>query len=96
MIKSCRRSVCLLCGCLNKKVKNIDSKLLSLAINEITGIVFSEWKICFTDFDDHSFVLEEVSVQHWKDGEIFFERFYYKDIQLTPTESMNNLRLKSS
>ena len=61
-----------------QKVKQLSGKLLNQAIHE--NVVFSEWEIIFTDKNDKTFKLTEVSVQHWVEGQIEKEKFYYKEI----------------
>ncbi len=64
-----------------KGVKEVKSSLINVAINEATGVVMSEWKCNFIDHLDQEFLLEEVSVQQWKNDKIIFERFYYNAIK---------------
>ena len=61
-----------------QKVKLLKGNLLNQAICE--NVVFSEWEIIFTDKNDKTFKLTEVSVQHWVEGQIEKEKFYYKEI----------------
>ena len=61
-----------------QKVKNLESTLLNQAIDEEKNIVFSEWKILVTYKDNSKLMLTEVSVQHWVDGQVSREKFYYK------------------
>lgn len=63
-----------------QKVKNVESKLLNQAVDEEKNIVFSEWEILVTYNDDRKFMLKQVSVQHWLNGQIIHEKFYYKTI----------------
>lgn len=62
-----------------QKVKNVESILLNQALDEEINVVFSEWKFLVTYKDNSKFVLTEVSVQHWLDGQIAKEKFYYKN-----------------
>lgn len=61
-----------------QRVKLLKGNLLNQAICE--NVVFSEWEIIFTDKNDKTFTLTEVSVQHWVEGQIEKEKFYYKEI----------------
>lgn len=63
-----------------QKVKSFESNLLSQAIDEEQNIVFSEWNFLVTYKDNSRFMLAEVSVQHWLDGQIAKEKFYYKSL----------------
>ncbi|UFH57024.1 nuclear transport factor 2 family protein [Spirosoma sp. KNUC1025] len=66
-------------------VTELSSKLVSQAINEETGIVFSEWYMESTYPSGKRFSLNEVSVQHWVNNLICQEKFYYNSvIQLEP------------
>ena len=62
-----------------QKVKSLVSNLLNQAIDEEKNIVFSEWKILVTYKDNSKLMLTEVSVQHWLDGQVSREKFYYKN-----------------
>jgi hypothetical protein len=62
-----------------QKVKNFAGKLLNQAIDDANGVVFSEWEIQCTYNDDSKYILTEVAVQHWADGLVVKENFYYKD-----------------
>ncbi|MEO7048033.1 MAG: hypothetical protein ABI091_22230 [Ferruginibacter sp.] len=62
-----------------EKVKAVESNLLNQAINQHENVVFSEWKILVTYNDDSKYQLTNVSVQHWADGQISREKFYYKE-----------------
>lgn len=62
-----------------QKVKKVESILLDQAFNEDKNVVFSEWKFLVTYKDNNKFMLTEVSVQHWLDGQIVKEKFYYKN-----------------
>lgn len=63
-----------------QKVKNVQSTLLNQAIDEEKNIVFSEWEYLVTSKDENKYKLTEVSVQHWLDGQVIKEKFYYKRI----------------
>jgi hypothetical protein len=52
--------------------------LLNQAIDETNKIVFSEWEIQCAYKDDSKYLLTEISVQHWADGLVVKEKFYYK------------------
>jgi hypothetical protein len=60
------------------KVKNVERKLLNQAINEEKNVVFSEWEILATAKDNCKFQLRQVSVQHWVDGQVVKEKFFYQ------------------
>lgn len=60
-------------------VKAVKASLLGYAVNEAAARVFSEWEFLFTNLNDQSFRLLEVSVQEWEHGLVRTERFYYKE-----------------
>jgi len=62
-------------------VKSVESNLLSQAIDEAKNVVFSEWHFLVTYKDNNKFMLTEVSVQHWLNGQIAKEKFYYKSFR---------------
>jgi hypothetical protein len=62
-----------------KNVKNYTAKLLNQAIDLKKKVVFSEWEIIITNKKNKVFQLKEVSVQHWKNGKIQREKFYYQN-----------------
>ena len=64
-----------------KKVKSIKSKLLNQAIDEAKNLVFSEWEILVTYKNNHKFILKQVSVQQWLNGQVLKEKFYYQKFQ---------------
>lgn len=61
------------------KLKDVHSKLLSQAVNEETGMVFSEWENTYTYKDSRVFILRTVSVQTWQNGAVVREKYYYKE-----------------
>lgn len=61
-----------------QKIKSVVSNLLNQAIDPEKNIVFSEWQILITYNDDNKFLLTQVSVQHWLNGQVVKEKFYYK------------------
>jgi hypothetical protein len=61
-----------------QKVKTFTGKLLNQAIDEANEIVFSEWEIQCIYRDDSKYLLKQVSVQHWLNGLVIKEKFYYK------------------
>lgn len=61
-----------------QKIKSVVSNLLNQAIDPKKNIVFSEWQILITYNDDNKFLLTQVSVQHWLNGQVVKEKFYYK------------------
>lgn len=54
------------------------AQIKSSAVNEQTGTSFAEWWMDVTFKGGQRVQMEEVSVQHWKNGKVVFERFYYK------------------
>jgi len=62
-----------------QKVKSFKSNLLNQVIDEEKGIIFSEWEILVTYKDSNKSMLKQVSVQHWLDGQVVKEKFYYKN-----------------
>ena len=62
-----------------QKVKNVKSILLNQAFDEEKNVVFSEWNFLITYKDNNKFILTEVSIQHWLNGQIVKEKFYYKN-----------------
>jgi len=62
-------------------MKSNSSKLLRQAMDAEKGIVFGEWQHFFRTKDDKELLLTEISVQHWKDGLITEEKFYYKEMK---------------
>ncbi len=61
------------------KVKDLKSELIQQAIDEKNNVVFGEWKLTITYSTGTKILLPEVSVQQWRDGKIFYEKFYYKE-----------------
>lgn len=61
-----------------QRVKSVESNLLNQAIDENKNVVFSEWKILISYKDNSKFLLTQISVQHWLDGQVAKEKFYYK------------------
>jgi len=64
-----------------QKVKSLECNLINQAINVEKNIVFSEWNFLVTYKDNNKFMLTEVSVQYWLDGQIAKEKFYYKNFR---------------
>lgn len=62
-----------------QKVKNVKSILLNQAFDQEKNVVFSEWEFLITYKDNNKFMLTEVSIQHWLNGQIVKEKFYYKN-----------------
>jgi hypothetical protein len=62
------------------RVTGLKAVLLSQAINEEAGIVFSEWYLESTSLSGQRYALTEVSVQRWRNELIYQEKFYYKTI----------------
>ncbi|WKN44106.1 hypothetical protein [Tunicatimonas pelagia] len=63
------------------RVAHVQSKLINQAIDTRKNVVFSEWKILFTNLQGITSQLTEVSVQQWRDGLIIHEKFYYQKSQ---------------
>jgi hypothetical protein len=63
-----------------QKVKSVQSKLLNQAIDFRKNVVFSEWEFTFVTHTEQVFQLTEISIQHWANGFIFKEKFYYKEV----------------
>jgi hypothetical protein len=75
------RSVCIDTELDNlQKLKSLTCNLINQAIDEEKNIVFSEWNYLITNKDNSKFILTEVSVQHWLDGQVAKEKFYYKNL----------------
>lgn len=64
-----------------QKINTVESILLNQAVDEEKNVVFSEWQYLVTYKNNRKILLTEVSVQHWKDGQIVKEKFYYKSFQ---------------
>ena len=57
---------------------DIDSILMDQAIDEDRNVVFSEWEMTITNKETKkSSKRIQISVQHWHDGSIESEKFYY-------------------
>lgn len=63
-----------------RRIKSMEAKLLSQAINENEKTVLSEWQYLFTTRDDKRLKLTEVSAQQWNNGLVVREKFYYKEL----------------
>lgn len=63
------------------KTKAVSFRLLNQAIDEKQELVFSEWEIDFTNNEERRFLLREAAVQHWKNGFVCREKFFYKGFQ---------------
>jgi hypothetical protein len=61
-------------------VSSFKGVLLNQAINELNGVVFSEWQYDFLIKSGEKQRLIEVSVQQWRNGQIQTEKFYYNKI----------------
>ncbi len=61
-------------------VDNFEIRILNQAINEESGIVFTELDIRFTPKKGVPLKILEVSVQTWENGKITKDKFYYKAI----------------
>ena len=64
-----------------QKVKKSDCTLLNQAIDSDKNVVFSEWSFVITHKDNTIWLLTEVSVQYWLNGEVYREKFYYKNLR---------------
>lgn len=62
-----------------KNVAKLECRLLNQAIDAERNVVFSEWSFIITRNDDTKLMLTEVSVQHWENGQVAREKFYYKE-----------------
>lgn len=57
---------------------DLDSILIDQAIDEEKNVVFSEWEMTITNRETQKTSKRtQVSVQHWHDGLIESEKFYY-------------------
>jgi len=54
-----------------------DGNVTTVAVNEEDGVVLSEWFMDVTLKDAGRIQIEQVSVQHWEDGQVVHERFYH-------------------
>ncbi len=64
-----------------KKTRSVAAKLLNQAVDEVKGIVFSEWEYLFISHTGTTLKLTEISIQQWSEGLITKEKFYYKEIR---------------
>ena len=64
-----------------KKTRSVTGRLLNQAIDEVNGIVFSEWEYLFISHTGTTLKLTEISIQQWNEGLITREKSYYKEIQ---------------
>ncbi len=70
--------------CLEHEKKNLDkvirmkSQLLNQAIDYDNQIVMSEWQFIITDKKEQTFKLTEISVQKWRNGKVWQEKFYFQ------------------
>jgi len=64
-----------------QRVKSVESNLLNQAIDEEKNVVFSEWGFLVTYKDNNKYMVTEISVQHWLNGQIVKEKFYYKSFR---------------
>ncbi len=60
------------------QIKSIEFDILSSVIDEAKGLVLGEMQIKYETLSGHTRQISEAFVQHWKDGKVVFERFYYK------------------
>ena len=64
-----------------QKINTVESILLNQAVDEEKNVVFSEWQYLVTYKNNRKILLIEVSVQHWTEGLVTKEKFYYKNFQ---------------
>ena len=64
-----------------QNVKSVTPTLFNQAIDNAKSVVFSEWSFLIIYNDDSKLILTEVSVQHWLNGQVAKEKFYYKSVQ---------------
>ncbi len=60
------------------QIKSIKFDILSSVIDEAKGLVLGEMQINYETLSGHTRQISEAFVQHWKNGKVVFERFYYK------------------
>jgi hypothetical protein len=76
--------------CIDHEKKNLDNvksfklDILNQAIDVQNQVVFSEYYIEFETLQGMKLSMREVSVQHWENGKIVREKFYYKAITPVP------------
>ena len=56
---------------------DMTARLLNQAIDCENHVVLSEWLFVFTNKKNQTFRLQEVSVQQWRNGLVWKEKFYY-------------------
>ena len=59
-------------------VNSFEQKIISLVIDEEKGIVMGEMQVVFDSKKSGQKKLHEAFIQHWKDGKIVYQKFYYK------------------
>lgn len=64
-----------------QKINTVESILLNQAVDEEKNVVFSEWQYLVTYKNNRKILLTEISVQHWTEGLVTKEKFYYKNFQ---------------
>jgi hypothetical protein len=60
------------------KVKSFKLTILNQAIDALNQVVFNEYYIEFETLKGMKLSMKEVSVQHWENGQIIKEKFYFK------------------
>lgn len=60
------------------QVSDLQIKVLHQAIDLVAEVVFSELDLFFVNGKGEKQRLHEVSVQHWQNGQIVKEQFFYK------------------
>ena len=68
-----------------KRIDTMTVKLKNVVMDTKQGLVLGEMQIDFENKKGEKKRLNEAFVQHWKDGKIIFERFYYSGF-----ENLNN------
>lgn len=56
-----------------------DAEIKAQAVNEEDGVAATQWYMDFTHSAYGDVEREQVSVQHWEDGKVVRERFFYDE-----------------
>jgi hypothetical protein len=60
---------------------DLKSQLLNQVIDQENNVVFSEWKLTITNKETRAAsIRNEISVQHWRNGLLEREKFYYNKV----------------
>ena len=62
-----------------ENTKDVSIKVINQAIDFSQQVVFTEMEINFTTKKGVKLHLKEISIQHWHEGQVIKEKFYYKD-----------------